>query len=57
MTVSFCLYKAAGDRMDLIHDDRCEFSLSNANAADVLDALGVEPSFSAQAWPLHRFRD
>ena len=37
------------------HDDR-EFSLSNANAADVLDALGIEDSFSERPWPIQRFR-
>jgi hypothetical protein len=36
------------------HDDR-EFSLSNANAADV-DALGIEDSFSERPWPIQRFR-
>ena len=43
MSVSFTLLKASGQRFDLLpgHDDR-EFSLSNANAADVLDALGIE---------------
>ena len=43
MSVSFTPYKASGQRFDLLpgHDDR-EFSLSNANAADVLDALGIE---------------
>ena len=48
MSVSFTLLKAAGQRFDLLpgHDDR-EFSLSNANAADVLDALGIEGSRSA----------
>jgi hypothetical protein len=29
-----------------------EFSLSNANAADVLDALGIENSFSERPWPI-----
>jgi hypothetical protein len=37
------------------HDDR-EFSLSNANAADVLDALGIEDSFSERPWPIPFFR-
>ncbi len=47
MSVSFTLLKAAGQRFDPLpsHDDR-EFSLSNANAADILDALGIEDSFS-----------
>ena len=43
MPISFTLLKAHGQRFDPLpgHDDR-EFSLSNANAADVLDALGIE---------------
>ena len=57
MSVSFTLYKAAGQRFDPLpgHDDR-EFSLSNANAADVLDALGIENSFSERPWPIQCFR-
>ena len=57
MSVSFTLYKAAGQCFDPLpgHDDR-EFSLSNANAADVLDALGIEDSFSERPWPIQRFR-
>jgi hypothetical protein len=47
MSVSFTLLKANGHRFDLLpsHDGR-EFSLLNANAADVLDALGIEDSLS-----------
>ena len=57
MSVSFTLYKAAGQCFDPLpgHDDR-EFSLSNANAADVLDALGIEDSFFERPWPIQRFR-
>jgi hypothetical protein len=57
MSVSFTLLKASGQRFDLLpgHDDR-EFSLSNANAADVIDALGIENSFSERPWPIHCFR-
>ena len=57
MSVSFTLLKASGQRFDLLpgHDDR-EFSLSNANAADVLDALGIEDSFSERPWPIRCFR-
>jgi hypothetical protein len=36
--------------------DDLEFSLSNANAADVLDALGIEDAFSASPWPLPCFK-
>ena len=57
MSVSFALYKSSGQRFDLLpgHDDG-EFSLSNANAADVLDALGIEDSFSERHWPIQCFR-
>ena len=57
MSVSFTLYKANGQSFDPLpgHDDR-EFSLSNANAADVLDALGIEDSFSERPWPISCFR-
>jgi hypothetical protein len=46
MSVSCTLLKAAGQRFDPLpgHDGR-EFSLSKANAADVVDALGIEDSF------------
>ena len=54
---STMLYKAKGQRFDPLpgHDDR-EFSLSNANAADVLDALGIEATFSERPWPIPCFR-
>ena len=57
MSVSLTLYKAAGQRFDPLpgHDHR-DFSLSNANAADVLDALGIEDSFSERPWPIQCFR-
>ena len=57
MTVSFTLLKANGQTFDRLpgHDNR-EFSLSNANAADVLDALGIEDSFSQRHWPIACFR-
>ena len=57
MSVSFSLLKANGQGFDPLpgHDDR-EFSLSNANAADVLHALGVEDSFSERPWPIPCFR-
>ena len=57
MSVSLTLYKAAGQCFDpLPGDDHREFSLSNANAAAVLDALGIEDSFSERPWPIQRFR-
>jgi hypothetical protein len=57
MSVSFALYKSSGQRFDLLpgHDDG-EFSLSNAIAADVLDALGIEDSFSERPCPIQCFR-
>jgi hypothetical protein len=57
MTVSFTLLKANSQRFDLLpgNDDR-EFCLSNANAAHVLDALGIEESFSESPWPIPCFR-
>ena len=57
MSVSFTPLKASGQRFDPLpgHDDR-EFSLSNANAADVLEALGIEDSFSERPWPIRCFR-
>jgi hypothetical protein len=53
MTVSFNPLKADGPlfiRLPELND--LEFSLSNANAADVLDALGIEDAYSASPWPL-----
>jgi hypothetical protein len=32
--------------------DDLEFSLSDANAADVLNALGIEDAYSTNPWPL-----
>ena len=57
MTVSFTLLKANGHAFDLLpgNDDR-DFSLSNANAADVLAALAIEDSFSESPSPIPCFR-
>ncbi len=57
MSVSFTLLKANGHSFIPLpgHDDR-EFSLSHANAADVLHALGLEASFSERPWPIQCFR-
>ena len=57
MSVSFTLLKASGQRFDPLprHHDQ-EISLSNANAADVLNALGIEDAFSDRPWPIPRFR-
>jgi hypothetical protein len=57
MTVSFNPLKATGDLFTSLPElDDLEFSLSNANAADVLDALGIEDAFSASPWPLPCFK-
>ena len=57
MTVSFNLLKATGDLFTHLPElDDLEFSLSNDNAAAVLDALGIENSFSASPWPLPCFK-
>jgi hypothetical protein len=57
MTVSFNPLKATGDLFTSLPElDDLEFSLSNANAADVLDALGIEDVFCASPWPLPCFK-
>jgi hypothetical protein len=57
MTVSFNPLKANGQLFTHLSElDDLEVSLSNANAADVLDALGIEDSFSASPWPLPCFK-
>jgi hypothetical protein len=53
MTISFNPLKANGHLFTHLPElDDLEFSLSNANAADVLDALGIEDAYSASPWPL-----
>jgi hypothetical protein len=57
MTVSFNPLKANGQVFTHLPElDDLELSLSNANAADVLDALGIEHSFSPSPWPLPCFK-
>ena len=57
MTVSFTLLKANGQTFDrLPGDEEREFSLSNVNAGDLLDALGIEESFSESPWPIPCFQ-
>ena len=57
MTVSFTPLKANGQIFTHLPElDDVEFSLSNANAADVLDALEIEDGFSASPWPLPCFK-
>ena len=57
MTVSFNPLKANGQLFAHLPElNDLEFSLSNANAADVLDALGIEDAFAASPWPLSCFK-
>jgi hypothetical protein len=57
MTVSFNPLKANGQLFTHLPElDDLEVALSNANAADVLDALGIEDSFSVSPWPLPCFK-
>jgi hypothetical protein len=57
MTVSFNPLKANGQFFTHLPAlDDLEVSLSNANAADVLDALGIEDASSARPWPLPCFK-
>ena len=57
MTVSFNPLKANGQLFAHLPElNDLEFSLSNANAADVLDALGIEDAFAASPWPLCCFK-
>ena len=57
MTVSFSPLKANGQLFTHLPElDDLEFSLSDANAADVLDALGIEDAYSANPWPLSRLK-
>ena len=57
MTFSFNPLKANGQLFTRLPElDDVGFSLSNANAADDLDALGIEDAFSASPWPLPCFK-
>ena len=57
MTLSFNPLKANGQLFTRLPElDDHEFSLSNANAADLLDTLGIEDAFSASPWPLPCFK-
>ena len=57
MTISFNPLKANGQLFTHLPElDDLEVALSNANAADVLDTLGIEDSFSASPWPLPCFK-
>ena len=57
MTVSFNPLKANGDTFSRVPElDDLEVSLSNANARDVLDALGIDDLYSTAPWPLPCFK-
>ena len=47
MTISFNPLKANGHLFTHVPELDLEFSLPSANAADVLDALGIEDVYSA----------
>ena len=58
MSITFVVLRQSGQRYDrapLTADDS-ELSLSNENAHDVLDALGIEDPFSSSPWPIAPFR-
>jgi hypothetical protein len=53
MTISFNPLKTNGHLFTYLPElNDLEFSLSNANAADLLDPLGIEDAFAASPWPL-----
>jgi hypothetical protein len=57
MTVSFNPLKQNGQFYTRLRElDDVEISLSNTNAADVLDALGIEDLSSESPWPLPCFK-
>ena len=58
MSITFVVLRQSGQRYDrtpLTADDS-ELSLSNENAHDVLDALGIEDPYSSPPWPIAPFR-
>jgi len=58
MSITFVVLRQSGQRYDrarLTADDS-ELSLSNENAHDVLDALGIEDPYSSSPWPIAPFR-
>jgi hypothetical protein len=57
MSITFVVLRQSGQRYDrtpLTADDS-ELSLSNENAHDVLDALGIEDPYSSSPWPIAPF--
>ena len=58
MSITFIVLRQNGQRCDrapLTADDS-ELSLSNENAHDVLDALGIEDPYSSSPWLIAPFR-
>ncbi len=58
MSFTFVVLRQSGQRYDrapLTADDS-ELSLSNENAHDVLDALGIEDTYSSSPWSIAPFR-
>ena len=55
MTVSFNPLKQNGQVYNL-PPELDDFEVSLSNAADILDALGIEDSFSKNPWPLPCFK-
>src|SRR5271165_1673692 len=58
MSITFIVLRQNGQRCDrapLTADDS-ELSLSNENAHDVLDALGIEDPYSSSPWSIAPFR-
>jgi hypothetical protein len=57
MSINFNLYtqEAALFRLVPLPDD-AELSLSHGNALDILDAIGIEESYSSSLWPIACFR-
>ena len=56
MSISFTPLRQNANRFERVLPDDDELSLSNANASDVLDALGIDESYSSSPWPIACFR-
>src|SRR5208337_3469673 len=58
MSITFVVLRQSGQRYNRapLSADDSELSLSNENAHDVLDALGIEDPFSSSPWPIAPFR-
>ncbi len=58
MSITFVVLRQSGQRYDRapLNADDSELSLSNENAHDVLDTLGIEDPYSSSPWPIAPFR-